>query len=172
MGPRLVPPLRIEVFFAFALGCGIRRRSGRTFQGIQPMNRLFPAGTAHFCRRLQPAAKCRPFRLAEDEAQVVVRKLDAPDACRLPVRHPWNRAGYGWGGTAGPTVVATVHAVPLIGSRLGVGMPGIGQVIGAFMPSVYPPPTTTSHCATTSAGGRSPSRRRFFPAPPFPAQRT
>jgi hypothetical protein len=70
------------------------RWGGRALQLIEPANSLLPAGTTHLFRWLQAATKRWPFRRTEDEAQVVVTKLDAPYARRFSVWHPRNWAGY------------------------------------------------------------------------------
>jgi hypothetical protein len=64
---------------------------------------------AHLLRRLKSSAECGPLRLAENQAQVVVPELNAPDTGRFAIWHAGDGTGNGRGGAASPAIVAAVH---------------------------------------------------------------
>jgi hypothetical protein len=95
---------------------------------------MFAARPAHLDGRLQSAAKRRPFRFAENAAQVVVPELDAPLAGRLAIGHSGDGTGDRRGGAAGAATKAAGECGFWSVHRLRIGRGGYAAASPYFTP--------------------------------------
>lgn len=95
-------------------------RSGHSLQVCKPPNSLLTARAAHILGRLQTTAKSRPFRLSENEASIILPKLDTFRPSWFPAWHPRYRTCNRWSDAARPAVVTAVHGISLVDNRFPV----------------------------------------------------
>lgn len=154
------PPVRLNLTQApcrlvhsaaspYARCSGLAGRSG-LFQLGQPGDGVFARVAAHILGRLQAAAECWPFGLAENAAALVVIELYAAHAGRFAIRHTRYRAGNRGRDAARAAVVTTVH-----GRCAAAGRRRCGIFIGAVFYAALAPASQSRMRATTHAPSSS-----------------
>ena len=116
------PPHRRVAFLLVSASLFLSPRTGCALQLRKQTEGIRRARPAHSRLRAKVDAHGRPVGASEEPAAIVVRELDAADACGLSPRHARYRSRDGRRDAAGPATGATLHGGSP--SSRGRGVPG------------------------------------------------